>query len=201
MKLCIELIKSIHKELCHIGIRQMHKNISPIYTAKNLTKNIKHVCRSCDICIKNKSRGKDKISLMSHLGPAHKPSEIVSIETIGGFGGSRSTKKYLHLLINHFTRYAFIVTSKTQSANDFIKLIESTEEAGNIGMILTDQYPGINSKEFKNFLNEKSIPIVFTAVNAPFSNGLNERLNQTLVNKIRCKINEKENEKAWTSIA
>ncbi|XP_070170869.1 uncharacterized protein [Polyergus mexicanus] len=43
--------------------------------------------------------------------------------------------------------------------------------------------------------------MVFMAVNAPFSNGLNERLNQTLVNKIRCKINEKEKKIAWTTIA
>lgn len=58
-------------------------------------------------------------------------------------------------------------------------------------MILSDQYPGINSKEFKQYLDAKHIPIVLTAVNAPFSNGLNERLNQTLINKIRCKMNEK----------
>lgn len=43
--------------------------------------------------------------------------------------------------------------------------------------------------------------LVFTAINAPFSNGLNERLNQTLVNKIRCKINEEKNRRAWTSTA
>ena len=58
-------------------------------------------------------------------------------------------------------------------------------------MFLSDQYPGINSKEFKSFLRKENIPIIFTAVNAPFSNGLNERLNQTLVNKIRCTINGK----------
>lgn len=57
-------------------------------------------------------------------------------------------------------------------------------------MILADQYSGINSKEFKKFLDEKQIPLIFTAVNTPFSNGLNERLNQTIVNKIRCKINK-----------
>lgn len=69
-------------------------------------------------------------------------------------------------------------------------------------MILIDQYPGINSTEFKKYLNEKNKPIVFTAVNTPFSNGLNERLNQTLVNKIRCKINEnKEKKSAWMTIA
>lgn len=138
---------------------------------------------------------------MSHLGPATKPFEIISIDTIGGFGGSRSTKRYLHLLVDHFTRYAYILTSKTQSANDFIKLIKNISETNKIGLLLTDQYPGINSKEFKEFLNGNSIPMVFTSVNAPFSNGLNERLNQTLVNKIRCKINEKEKKIAWTTIA
>ncbi|XP_025262545.1 uncharacterized protein LOC112637319 [Camponotus floridanus] len=138
---------------------------------------------------------------MSQLGPATYPYEIVSIDTIGGFGGSRSTKKYLHLLVDHFTRYAHILTSKTQNANDFIKLIRNTTTDNKIGMILADQYPGINSKEFKDFLDKENIILTFTAVNAPFSNGLNERLNQTLVNKIRCKINEKKRKSAWTTIA
>lgn len=60
-------------------------------------------------------------------------------------------------------------------------------------MLLTDQYSGINSREFKELLKKENIQMVFTAVDAPFSNGLNERLNQTLVNKIRCKIEEKKN--------
>ncbi|XP_048000465.1 uncharacterized protein LOC125237440 [Leguminivora glycinivorella] len=140
---------------------------------------------------------------MSHLGPATKPFEICSIDTIGGFGGSRSTKKYLHLLTDHFTRYAYIMTSSTQNANDFIKLVKNCAETNgsDIGMILSDQYPGINSRDFKAFLDEKNIPIIFTAVDSAFSNGLNERLNQTLVNKIRCKINESDAKIAWTTIA
>ncbi|CAI6344779.1 unnamed protein product [Macrosiphum euphorbiae] len=193
--------ENIHENLCHIGIKQMQKKIGTVYTAKNLTKNIIQFCKNCGICIKNKSRGNDKFGLMSHLGPARKPFEIVSIDTIGGFGGSNSEKKYLHLLVDHFTRYAFILTSKTQSANDFVKLINNIVDTDEIGILLTDQYPGINSKEFKRFLSEKSIQMVFTAINTPFSNGINERLNQTLVNKIRCKINEKKNKLAWTTIA
>lgn len=62
---------------------------------------------------KNKTRGQGKFGLMSHLGPAREPFEIMSIDTIGGFGGSRSTKTYLHLLVDHFTRYTYILTSKT----------------------------------------------------------------------------------------
>lgn len=197
----IKLIKKIHSDLCHIGVKQMQKAISKIYTAKNLTINIKKICKDCEICIRNKSRGQGKYGLMSHLGPATKPFEIVSIDTIGGFGGARSTKKYLHLLVDNFTRYAFILTSKTQNAKDFVKLVDKVTYAEDIGMLLTDQYGGINSKEFKEYLENENITMIFTAVNAAFSNGLNERLNQTLVNKIRCRINENGKRKAWTTIA
>lgn len=195
------LIKEIHEEWCHIGIRQMQKRIGTLYTARNLTQNIKEICNNCETCKKNKSRGQGKYGFMSHLGPATKPFEIMSIDTIGGFSGSKSTKRYLHLLVDHYTRYAFITTSKTQSANDFIKLVKTILETDGIGIILADQYPGINSKEFKKFLKENKVKLILTATDSPFSNGLNERLNQTLVNKIRCKMNEKKEKKAWTTIA
>lgn len=200
-KLAVELIKKIHEHYCHIGIEQMKNKISPFYTSKNLLLNIKETSKNCTTCMKNKSRGQDKYGLMSHLGPAERPFEIMSIDTIGGFGGRRSTKKYLHLLVDHFTRYAWILTSKTQNAYDFIKLVKKVTKDEKIGMILTDQYPGINSKEFKEFLGKEKIPLIFTAVNSPFSNGLNKRLNQALVNKIRCRINGKEKKVAWTTIA
>ncbi|KAL2711408.1 Transposon Ty3-I Gag-Pol polyprotein [Vespula squamosa] len=76
---------------------------------------------------------------------------------IGGFGGTRSTKKYTNLLMEHFTRYAWISTSKTRNANDFKKLVRKVTKSGKIGMVLTDQYPGINSREFEELLKEEKI--------------------------------------------
>lgn len=200
-KLSIELIRNTHINWCHIGTNQLKNRICPYYSSKRLIENIQKICKTCDICKKNKSRGQAKYGLMSQLGPATKPFEIVSIDTIGGFGGQRSTKRYLHLLVDHYTRYAFIHTSKTQVAKDFIKIVQNTLEINKIDTILTDQYPGLNSKEFKNFLEGQNIRLIYTALNAPFSNGLNERLNQTIVNKIRCRINESTEKKAWTTIA
>lgn len=200
-KFSITLIKNVHDLYCHIGRTQMQNKITPFYSANNIIRNIKLICDECEICIKNKSRRKPKYGLMSQLGPATRPFEIVSIDTIGGFGGLRSTKKYLHLLVDHFTRYAFILTSRNQSSDDFIKLLKNVIQTYNIDMVLTDQYPGINSKEFKKFLMKENIKLIFTAVDAPFSNGLNERLNQTIVNKIRCKINESKKKIAWSTIA
>ena len=107
----------------------------------------------------------------------------------------------MHLLVDHFTRYAYILTLKTQNATDFIKLVNKIAETEEINTLLSDQYLGINSRELKEFLDERQTQLIFTAVNSHFSNGLNERLNQTLVNKIRCKINERNKKVAWTTIA
>lgn len=147
--------------MSHIGIKQMPNKIGKLYTAKNII----NLCKQCKICIKNETRGQSKYGFMSYLGPATKPFQIVSVDTIGGFGGSRSTKRYLHLLEDHFTRCTYIVTPKTQSAKDFTKVLNIVPNCNEIGMVLTDKYPGINSKEFKNFLNERFITLIFTAVN------------------------------------
>lgn len=96
--------------------------------------------------MRNKSRGQDKYGLMSQLGLAERPLKIISIDTIGRFGGARSTKKYIHLLVDHFTRYAWILTSKTQNANDFKKLIRKVTKNKKIGIVLTDR---ISRNKFK----------------------------------------------------
>lgn len=127
---------------------------------------------------------------IGHLGPAWEPFEIVSLDTIGGLGGKRSTKRYLHLLVDHFTRYAYILTASGQSALDFVRITKRTNEENQIKILFTDQYGGLCSNEFEDFLHASNIEHIVTAVDSPESNGLNERLNQTLVNQIRCKINK-----------
>lgn len=196
-----EIIKKTHEKYCHTGINQTESKLKPFYTAPFLSENIKNICKNCEICIKNKTRLNRKYGLMSQLGPANRPFQIMSLDTIGGFGGQRSTKKYLHLLVDHFTRYAYILCSKNQHAQDFIRLIEKIPKEEAIEILLSDQYPALNSNEFKNYLKSRNIQLILTAVDTPFSNGLNERLNQTIVNKIRCKMNESKGKTNWSKIA
>lgn len=67
--------------------------------------------------------------------------------------------------------------------------------------LITDHYGGLSSKESEAYLKQKNITHIFTAVDSPFSNGANERLNQILVNGIRCRINENKNRLTSTTIA
>lgn len=67
-------------------------------------------------------------------------------------------------------------------------------------IILGDQYTGINSKEVKDNMQTMKIILIFTTVDCSESKKLNERLNQTLINRVRCKINSGE-KRAWSKIA
>ncbi len=202
--LAVRLIKEVHINFGHIGARQVALHVFPYYYCKNFFRIITNFCKKCSVCIKNKSRVPVKYGLLSQLGPASKPGEIMSLDSIGGFNGNNSPKRFLHLLVDHFTRYAYIFTSRTQKSSDFIHLVQKVLNQGlKINTLLADQYGGINSSEFKRFLHNNNINLIFTAVDCPFSNGLNERLNQTLVNRIRCKLNENSinQRKAWSLLA
>ena len=197
-----EIIDLVHNHHGHIGTAQLAGTIRPYFYFKNLDKMVAEYCARCSTCLENKTRRQRLIGLMSHLGPAERPFRIMSIDSVGGFANNRSPRRYMHILADHFSRHAWITTSKGQSAKDLIALIDQVADKHKIEFILADQYTGINSKELKDYLRSKEIELVFTSVDCASSNGLNERLNQSLVNRIRCKMNSENNNKiAWTTIA
>lgn len=64
----------------------------------------------------------------------------MSLDTIGGFAGNHLSSKFLHLLVDHFSRYAYILCSKGQSAKEMILLVDSVRKRHPIGTLMTDQY-------------------------------------------------------------
>ncbi|GFX32690.1 transposon Tf2-6 polyprotein [Trichonephila clavipes] len=86
----------------------------------------------------NKKSTQNKYGLLEEVPVAEEPFEMISLDTVGGFNYHNSQKKYLHIVLDHATRYAWTFPSKT---------------------------------------------------NRPQCNGKNERVNQTLVAKLRCKVN------------
>lgn len=118
-----EIIELIHQHYGHIGPAQMLATIRPHYYFKGLDKIVQTFCKNCNVCIENKTRRSRAIGLLSQFGPAECPFQIMSLDSVGGFGGNRSSKRYMHILVDHFTRYAWISTTKGQNAQDFINLI------------------------------------------------------------------------------
>lgn len=197
------IVEKIHKLFGHIGTKHVLTIISKQFYFPKMYNIVKHVCSSCTICIKNKTRRPRRSGKLGFFGPATSPYEIMSLDTIGGFGQNHSSNTYLHLLVDHFTRHAFILCSKGQSAREMVSLVDSVHQCHPIGILMTDQYGGLSSDEFQSYCESAGIRHVFSAVDSAFSMGLNERLNQTLVNRIRCVKHDDITpvSKSWTTIA
>ena len=197
------LCKLIHDRFGHIGTKHMISLITNDFTFADMYRIIRDFCASCEICLKNKSRRSTRSARLGILGPATKPFQIMSLDTVGGFKNCNSSSSYLHILIDHFTRYVFISCSPSQTAKVLSDLVLSVHKINPIEILLTDQYGGLSSNEFAQFCLNSKINHVFTAVDAAFSNGMNERINQTLVNRIRCATNDPSSPSnlQWMSIA
>lgn len=199
-KLRFELIKQFHLEFGHIGVKKVLNLLSTCYYWPNMTQSIKQYVDACKVCQENKVSRTKKLGSLSQIGPAKGPYEIVSIDTIGGLSGYNSTKQYIHVAIDNFTRFIWTLSSKTQSSKDFINLVKNIMQSGKPELIVADRYTGINSNEFLNFLDNNTIKFKFITVNCPQSNGICERANQTIMTRLRCKFNDNNQKVNWPKL-
>src|SRR5699024_8048265 len=128
-----------------------------------------------------------KAGRLGSLGPAEAPLEIIHVDTVGGFQGFGSNKRYLHLAICAFSRYVWATMSRTQKAMDFIGLINKICDISVPKIVVCDRYTGLRAKEFQRFLKKKGITLIYTPADHPQSNGIVERVNATLMERLRCK--------------
>ena len=195
----IEEIHRIHVEKGHIGMIKTNMHFSTKYCATNQNQLVTNVVNGCDIC-KRAKKQIVKLGGIDLLGPAENPFQIIYVDTKGGFAEQTIKARYLHLAIDAFSRFVWGRTSDSQMAKDYIKLLELIEQDGTPKMMVTDRYGALTSEQFKENLKEKNIQLIHTPTAHPQSNGLIERVGQTLVEKIRCK-KILEPSRSWSALA
>ncbi|KAF7493087.1 Pro-Pol polyprotein [Sarcoptes scabiei] len=192
------VLEYLHRSLGHIGRKQLLNHFDMQYQTRMKSDLVQQVCDQCEVCIRTK-HNRRKYGLLGIVGPATRPFEIIHIDTIGGFGNLNSNKRFLHLAVDAFSRFAWALPSKTRNCKDMINLINKVLCQQTPKLIVADQYPSVKSAEFKRFLRKKNIAITFIPINHPSTNGMVERLNQTIVNRMRQKVYEFPG-KAWVTL-
>ena len=164
-----------------------------------MTKDVKNYTDSCETCQLNKIKRCQKLGTLSSFTQPKNPFDLIAIDTVGGLEGYNSNQKYMHLAIDYITRFIWVTTSRHQKAKDFINLIEQIMKIARPKHILSDNYSSLHSKSFQSFLKASDIQLTFIAPYTPKSNGMVERVNQTLIDRLRCKFHENPT-KAWTTL-
>ena len=198
-KHAIDEIKRIHIEKGHLGIVKTNKHFSTKYYSIGQNKIIQDIVNGCDICKKGKKQIR-KYGEVGHFGPAEEPFAIIHIDTKGGFSEPPVKLRYFHLAIDAFSRYVWGITSSGQSAKDYKKLIDKICMDGKPKIVFTDKYASLTSQQFKDILAERGIELIHSPTAHPQSNGLIERVGQTLVERLRCKKLSDPN-RSWSVLA
>ncbi|WP_131058317.1 integrase catalytic domain-containing protein, partial [Clostridioides difficile] len=133
--------------------------------------------------------------------PACEPFDLVSIDTVLGLGRYGSTKDMFHFVMDHATRYAWVFPSTSTSTEAYLSVIKQMQKIGPVKQILSDRAAAFLSNRYKKYLEDHDIKRLLTSTQNPQCNGLNERTNQEIMKRLRCKINDPDiRNKVWTKL-
>lgn len=122
-----KLINLVHCKYGHIGASKIYLMLKYHYYFPRMYDLACKYTKSCEICMCNKTRGRNDAGLLGHFGSARRPFEIMSLDTAVGFGGRRSTKQYLHILVDHFSRFSYVLLASNQNTGVFFKIISKAQ--------------------------------------------------------------------------
>ncbi|UYV63767.1 hypothetical protein LAZ67_2005555 [Cordylochernes scorpioides] len=194
-----QLLQTVHTQYNHPGISQMSRIISTQYYWQGMSKDIKQKVKTCPTCQLTKRPVGPTYGELSQPPESKEPFDLLSLDTIAGFAKYGNTKIYLHVVVDHFSRYAWAFPSKSTSTTTYQQLLKRVFQDGSPKRLLTDRAPAFTSPKFRSFLINRNIHPLITTSNNPQANGLCERLNATLTGKLR--LLHLENPKvAWTKL-
>ncbi|UYV82178.1 hypothetical protein LAZ67_21001276 [Cordylochernes scorpioides] len=195
-----DLLTKVHSRYNHPGISQMTRLISPQYYWKGMSEDISKTTKACAICQSTKHPRGPTFGELGQLPVATQPFDLVALDTIAGLAKYGNAKAYLHVVVDHFSRYTWTFPSKSTSITTYQQVIKRVLQDGSPKRLLTDRAPAFTSPKFRKFLINRNIHPLLTTSNNPQANGLCERLNATLTGKLR--LLHLENPKAaWTKLA
>ncbi|UYV75068.1 hypothetical protein LAZ67_12002331 [Cordylochernes scorpioides] len=122
---------------------------------------------------------------LGQIPPPQQPFDLISIDTIAGFSKYGHSKTYLHVIVDHLTRYTWAFPSKSTSTLTYIQTLKKVLQQGSPKRLFSDRAPAFTSEKFRKFLLSRGIQPLLTTSNNPQANGLIERLNATITGKLR----------------
>ena len=178
-----------HRRLGHVGISGMRELVKAGIISSS-TEILDQDITRCEQCIIGKSKKltyqKGKHTSVSPLEYAH--SDIWGPAQTQSIGGGR----YFLTIIDDFSRkiWLFVMKEKSEAFTkfrDWCKAVE-TEKGKSLKCLRTDNGLEFLSSQFDDFCKERGIKRHRTVPNNPQQNGVAERANRTLLERVRCML-------------
>ncbi|UYV71739.1 hypothetical protein LAZ67_9000200, partial [Cordylochernes scorpioides] len=196
-----KILEEYHDSLSHPSITKTCKLITQCYWWKGITTDIKNYVRSCKSCQLVKVRHEPTLGEMITPTSNIKPLQMIGCDTIVlGTAAANTKHKFIQVFVDHATRYLWAYPTITNTAQAVTQCLDKIIKSVNsINTILTDNGKNFISKEFNKFLSLQGIKHTYTSPHHPQCNGICEKLNDTIMTKLRIAVLEKSRCK-WSSL-
>ncbi|GFT79530.1 retrotransposable element Tf2 protein type 3 [Trichonephila clavipes] len=124
---------------------------------------------------------------------------MISLDTVGGFNYHNSQKEIPAYCSGSCYQICLTFPSKSVTSETYTNCLKQIFSIQCPKQLLSDRNAAFTSSKFKKFLKHHNIRQLLTSANRPQCNGKNERVNQTLVAKLRCKVNST-TKTPWTKL-
>lgn len=189
-----------HRRLGHIG-----NELVSATTQKNRSVNSKSADEApCVICVKGKQTRtpfkESQTAAKSVLDIVH--SDVMGPFQVASFSGSR----YILTFVDDYSRKVFVIPIKSKSEvyQEFVKFKTFVENqcSKKIKVFRSDNGTEYVNNNFKNLFSKSGILHQTTSPYTPEQNGIAERMNRTLMERIRCMLLDANlDQKFWAEAA
>ena len=182
-----EVYEDFHTDITggHFGIEKTLLRLNQFYWHPELNKWVKEKINKCLDCQKNKSA--KLIYEEPHEMPVYsKPMQRIQMDVLGPLPKTKRKNQFIITAIDVTTRYLFakaVPRARSKETIEFLK--EIIHEKGLMQIIQTDNGKNFISEEFREELQKYSIKHITSTPYHPQSQGLIERNNKTLSERLR----------------
>ncbi|UYV77237.1 K02A2.6-like [Cordylochernes scorpioides] len=136
-----KLLQTVHTQYNHPGISQMTRLISAQYYWQIMSKDITQKVKTCPTCQLTKRPLGPTYGELGQPPEAKGPFDLLSLDTIAGFAKYGNAKVYLHVVVDHFSRYTWTFPSKSTSIFTYQQVLKRVLQDGSPKRLLTDRTP------------------------------------------------------------
>ncbi|MGL5708693.1 MAG: reverse transcriptase domain-containing protein [Aeromonas sp.] len=187
-----EVLRQYHEMLGHGSAYNMKFSINNKYSWNGINKDIYNYCKTCKTCLKSGFR---QINTKNRIFDVKVANELWVIDLIGRLKGEDGTNKFIFVAIDHFTKWIETGVVKSKNGATISTLIEKLiiKRHGIPQKILSDNGLEFRNEEINVLIQKYNINWVYSSPEHHETVGVVERVNQTLMKKLRklCNYGEK----------
>jgi len=188
-----KLLLTFHENFGHPGINKTTQLINPYYWWPNIRKDIHEHVTSCKTCQLAKHRHQPALGKYTLFESNIEPLEVAGLDTVElGSSAAKTRHKYIQVIIDHMTRYIWAVPTASNSTQTIKTVLSDIfRTVGPFGRLITDQAKNFKSRELKDFLDTNKVRHSYSSSYHPQTNGIVEKANGTIIEKLRTAMLDK----------